>query len=125
MNNRDMLSAYSSLENAKYNMEMKRFAKEILPEENYEKFMKSYKFLFWFQLLGIIGGFVVPSAVIFIISRELSYVVFGAAIGILWMCVWLIISMIVPQGRIYRKFSKWFRKDHASLDELDAIFYEK
>jgi hypothetical protein len=54
-------------------MEMKRFAKEVLLEENYEKFMKSYKFMFWFQLIGIIAGFIIPSAVIVIISQDLSY----------------------------------------------------
>jgi hypothetical protein len=125
MDKRDILSAYSSLENARQNMEMKRFAKEVLLEENYEKFMKSYKFMFWFQLIGIIAGFIIPSAVIVIISQDLSYLAFGAAFGILWMCIWLIISQFIPQGKIYRKFAKWFRKKSSTLDELNVIFYEK
>lgn len=125
MEKRDILSAYASLENLRQNMEMKDFAKEVLLEENYVKFMKSYKFMFWFQLLGILAGFLVPSLVIFIIFQNLSYVAAGAAFGILWTCIWLPISMLMPQGRIYRKFAKWFRKKHATLRELDIIFYEK
>ena len=38
------------------NMDMKKFAKEVLLDENYKKFMKSYKFTFWSQLLGILSG---------------------------------------------------------------------
>lgn len=124
MDRRNMISAYSSLENARQNMEMKMFAKEVLLEENYEKFIKSYKFMFGFQLIGILAGFIVPSVVIIIIFQDISYIAFGAAFGILWMCIWLPISMLMPQGKIYRKFSKWYRKSHATLDELDIIFYE-
>ena len=124
MDKRDMISAYASLDNARQNMEMKKFAKEVLLEENYEKFIKSYKFMFWFQLIGILSGFILPSFLMLIIFEDISYVAFGVCLGIFWMCIWLPISMLMPQGKIYRKFSKWFRKEHATLDELDVIFYE-
>ena len=119
---RDMISANASLENLRQNMEMKSFAKEVLLEENYIKFMKSYKFMFWFQLLGILAGFLLPSAVIYILAKDIAFVAFGIAIGILWMIIWLIISLLMPQGRIYRKFSKWYRKRHAAMSELNEIF---
>ena len=125
MEKRNIISAYSSLDNARQNMRMKSFAKEVLLEENYEKFIKSSKFMFWFQLIGILAGFLIPSVIMFIISLNMSYVAFGVAFGILWMCVWFPISMLMPQGRIYRKFSKWFRKKQASISELDIIFYEE
>ncbi len=124
MDKGDMISAYASLDNARQNMEMKKFAKEVLLEENYEKFIKSYKFMFWFQLIGILSGFILPSFLMLIIFEDISYVAFGVCLGIFWMCIWLPISMLMPQGKIYRKFSKWFRKEHATLDELDVIFYE-
>lgn len=124
MEMRDAISAHASLENMRENMEMKQFAKEVLLEENYEKFIKSYKFTFWFQLLGILSGFFIPSVVLLIITGDINYVAFGAAIGILWMCVWLPVSMLMPQTKIYRKFAKWYRKRHATLSELDDIFYE-
>ena len=124
MDKRDMISAYASLDNARQNMEMKKLAKEVLLEENYEKFIKSYKFMFWFQLIGILSGFILPSFLMLIIFEDISYVAFGVCLGIFWMCIWLPISMLMPQGKIYRKFSKWFRKEHATLDELDVIFYE-
>ena len=124
MDKGDMISAYASLDNARQNMEMKKFAKEVLLEENYEKFIKSYKFMFWFQLIGILSGFILPSFLMLIIFEDISYVAFGVCLGIFWMCIWLPISMLMPQGKIYRKFSKWFRKEHATLDELDVIIYE-
>ena len=40
MEKRNIISAYSSLDNARQNMRMKSFAKEVLLEENYEKFIK-------------------------------------------------------------------------------------
>lgn len=120
----DHISVYGSLENARQNMAMKAFAREVLLEENYEKFIKSYKFMFWFQLLGVLAGFLVPSVLLVVIMQDMAYAAFGAAIGIIWMIIWMLISLVIPQGRIYRNFSKWFRKRHAKINELDAIFYE-
>lgn len=120
---RDIIAANASLDNMRQNMDMKRFAKEVLLEENYVKFMKSYKFTFWFQLLGILSGFLIPSVVILIFTKNIDFLAFGLAIGILWICIWLPISLLMPQTKIYRKFAKWFRKKHATIDELDVIFY--
>ena len=57
---KDIISANASLDHMRQNMDMKKFAKEVLLDENYKKFMKSYKFTFWSQLLGvrrhIVGG---------------------------------------------------------------------
>lgn len=125
MEKRNIISTYSALDNARQNMGMKKFAKEVLLEENYEKFVKSYKFMFWFQLIGILAGFLIPSFLVIIIFQDMSYVAFGVAFGILWMCIWFPISMLMPHGKIYRKFAKWFRKKHATLSELDIIFYDK
>ena len=52
MQKRDLIQANASLENLRQNLDMKDFAKEILLEENYNKFIRSYKFIFWFQILG-------------------------------------------------------------------------
>lgn len=122
MDMRDIISANASLDNMRQNMEMKRFAKEVLLEENYIKFMKSYKFTFWFQLLGVLSGFLIPSAAILTFIKDIDYLAFGLAFGILWMCIWLPISLLMPQTKIYRKFAKWFRKKHATIDELNEIF---
>lgn len=122
MNNH--ISEYGSIENMRENMQMKRFAKEVLLEENYIKFIKSYKFMFWFQLVGIIAGFLIPSSLIFIVTTDISLAMFGLVFGIVWMIICLIISMVMPQGKIYRRFAKWFRKRHSSLDELNIIFYK-
>ena len=122
MDMRDIISANASLDNMRQNMEMKRFAKEVLLEENYIKFMKSYKFTFWFQLLGVLSGFLIPSAAILTFTKDIDYLAFGLAFGILWMCIWLPISLLMPQTKIYRKFAKWFRKKHATIDELNEIF---
>lgn len=114
----------ASLNNMRENMDMKNMAKEILLEENYLKYMKSYKFTFWAQLLGTLAGFVVPSAVLYLLFKDMAYCLFGVAIGVLWICVWLPLSLVMPQTRIYRKFAKWYRNKHATLDELDDIFYK-
>lgn len=103
---------------------MKSMAKEILLEENYIKFMKSYKFTFWFQLLGTLAGFIVPSVVLCIIFKDIMLFLIGVTMGVFWMAIWLTISMLIPPTRIYRKFAKWYRKKDASLDELDVIFYK-
>ncbi len=113
-----------SLKNIRENMGMKRLAKSVLLPENYEKFMKSYKFTYWFQLIGVLAGFIVPCAVLLIIFREFEYCFLGAAFGIFWAIIWMIISQLIPPTRIYRKFAKWFRGSRSSLEELDIIFYE-
>lgn len=104
---------------------MKELAKEILLEENYVKFLKSYKFTFWFQLLGVLAGLVVPFVVFLIVFRDIVYCTFGAAIGILWMCIWLPLSLIIPPTRIYRAFAKWYKKRDVSVQDLDEIFYQE
>ena len=123
MQKRDLIQANASLENLRQNLDMKDFAKEILLEENYNKFIRSYKFTFWFQLIGVLAGFIVPSVVLLIIFKEVIYCAFGAAIGIFWMCVWMLLSMVIPPTRIYRKFAKWYRKSDVSIRDLDEIFY--
>ena len=110
MQKRDLIQANASLENLRQNLDMKDFAKEILLEENYNKFIRSYKFTFWFQLIGVLAGFIVPSVVLLVIFKEFLYCAFGATIGIFWMCVWMLLSMVIPPTRIYRKFAKWYRK---------------
>ena len=70
MQKRDLIQANASLENLRQNLDMKDFAKEILLEENYNKFIRSYKFTFWFQLIGVLAGFIVPSVVLLIIFKE-------------------------------------------------------
>ena len=80
MQKRDIIQANASLDNLRKNLEIKEFAKEILLEENYTKFMKSYKFTFWLQLLGVSAGFVVPSVVLLIIFKDIAYCAFGAVI---------------------------------------------
>ena len=64
MQKRDLIQANASLENLRQNLGMKDFAKELLLEENYNKFIRSYKFTFWFQIIGVLAGFIVPSVVI-------------------------------------------------------------
>ena len=126
----DTAGTYAALENMRENMDMKKLAKEILLEENYIKFMKSYicdyksyRFTFWFQLIGILAGFILPSLVFLLTFKEIEYCAFGLAIGIMWICIWLPISLMIPQTRIYRKFAKWYRSSHATINELDVIFY--
>ena len=46
MQKRDLIQANASLENLRQNLDMKDIAKEILLEENYNKFIISYKFQF-------------------------------------------------------------------------------
>ena len=46
MQRRDLIQANASLENLRQNLDMKDIAKEILLEENYNKFIRSYKFQF-------------------------------------------------------------------------------
>ena len=95
MQKRDLIQANASLENLRQNLDMKDFAKEILLEENYNKFIRSYKFTFWFQLIGVLAGFIVPSVVLLIIFKEFIYCAFGATIGIFWMCVWMMLCFCV------------------------------
>ena len=85
--------------------------------------IRSYKFTFWFQLIGVLAGFIVPSVVLLVIFKEFIYCAFGATIGIFWMCVWMLLSMVIPPTRIYRKFAKWYRKSDVSIRDLDEIFY--
>lgn len=49
MQKKDLIQANASLENLRQNLDMKDFAKEILLEENYNKFIRSYKFTFCFR----------------------------------------------------------------------------
>lgn len=120
----EIAGVHGSLQNMRENMEMKHFAKEVLLPENYEKFMKSYNYTFWFQLIGVLAGFIVPCTLLPIIFRNFDYCLFGAAFGIFWAIIWMIISQLIPPTKIYRKFAKWFRKG-SRLEELDAIFYEE
>ena len=46
MQKRDLIQANASLENLRQNLDMKDIAKEILLEENYNKFIRSYNFQF-------------------------------------------------------------------------------
>ena len=46
MQKKDLIQANASLENLRQNLDMKDIAKEILLEENYNKFIRSYKFQF-------------------------------------------------------------------------------
>lgn len=50
MQKRDLIQANASLENLRQNLDMKDIAKEILLEENYNKFIRSYKFQFVEQI---------------------------------------------------------------------------
>ena len=125
MQKRDIIQGYVSLDSLRQNLAMKELAKEILLEENYTKFIKSYKFTFRFQLFGILAGFVIPSLVLLIIFKDIKYFAFGVSIGIIWMCIWLPLSLLVPSTRIYRKFAKWYRNSHSTIDELDIIFYKE
>lgn len=84
----------------------------------------NYKFMFWFQLVGTLAGFGIPCAVLILIFQDISYMAFGAAIGIVLLPIMFLISMLMPQGRIYRKFAKWYRNRHSTIGELDVIFYE-
>ncbi len=52
MQKRDLIQANASLENLRQNLDMKDIAKEILLEENYNKFIRSYKF---FRLESMMG----------------------------------------------------------------------
>lgn len=113
----------ASLQNMRENMDMRKLAKEILCEEDYTKFIKSYKFTFWFQLIGILAGFAVPSIILLVVFKDTSFLAFGAAIGILWMCIWLPLSLLIPPTKIYRKFAKWYRGRNSTIDELNIIFY--
>ncbi len=124
MRTRDVIQANVSLENLRQNLDMKKFAKEVLLEENYIRFLKSYKFTFWFQLLGILAGFIIPSLILVFLFGDFAMVMVGAAIGIFWMIIWLIISQFVPQSRIYHKFAKWYRQKDVSIRDLDDIFYQ-
>ena len=121
----DLARTQAALDNMRENMDMKHMAKEILLEENYIRFMKSYRFTFWFQLLGTLAGLIIPPIVFYIVFKDLSYCVIGIAIGIPWMCIWLPLSLLIPPTRIYRKFAKWYRKKYSRIDELDEIFYKK
>ena len=123
MQKREILQANAALDNLRQNLDMKKLAKEILSEENYARFMKSYKYTFWFQLLGTVSGFLVPSIILFILFHDAAVVALGLAIGVIWMVLWMIISQCIPQSRIYRKFAKWYRQKNASIQELDKIFY--
>ena len=121
---RNLATTNAALDNMRQNMDMKALAKEVLREENYERFIKSYKFTFWFQLLGTLCGFLIPSVILVLIYKDALMITFGAAIGIIWMIIWLVISQFIPQTKLYRKFARWYRKENSSLQELDLIFYE-
>ena len=73
MQKRDLIQANASLENLRQNLDMKDFAKEILLEENYNKFIRSYKFTFWFQLIGVLAGFIVPSVVFLLLNNYFQH----------------------------------------------------
>lgn len=124
MKKRDLIQAGASLDNLRQNLNTKALAKEILLEENYVRFIKSYRFTFLFQLLGTLAGFFIPSIVLLILFRDIIYCAFGAVIGILWMCLWLPVTLLLPPTKIYRKFAKWHKNSHSTINELDIIFYK-
>ena len=123
MQKRDLIQANASLENLRQNLDMKDFAKEILLEENYNKFIRSYKFTFWFQLIGVLAGFIVPSVVFLVIFKEFIYCPFAAAKSNVWVCVWILLSLVISPTKTYRKFAKWSRTSDVSQRDLDEIFY--
>ena len=118
MQKRDLIQANASLENLRQNLDMKDFAKEILLEENYNKFIRSYKFTFWFQLIGVLAGFIVPSVVLLVIFKEFIYCAFGATIGIFWMCVWMLLSMVIPPTDCFHRRSYLFMLSHFHFSDM-------
>ncbi|MCD7838319.1 MAG: hypothetical protein LUG65_05340 [Clostridiales bacterium] len=54
------LAPDGSIRNIREDMGMEHFASGVLTEENYNRYRKSCNFMFWFQLIGILAGFLVP-----------------------------------------------------------------
>lgn len=104
------------------NADMISYAKNILSKENYQKFIYSYKFTFWLQLIGMLAGFIIPTIIFLLIYKNFIYCIFAVSIGIFWMCIWLPVSLLFPQTKIYRRFSKMFRNNKINSDELNSIF---
>lgn len=121
MNFTDLAQANASLDNMMQNMEMKEFAKQVLLDENYIRFMKSYNFLFRAQVIGCVAGAVVPTVALLLAFPGTELWLIGLCIGIFWACIWLPCSLLFPQVKIYRQFAKWFKK-RGSLSDLDRIF---
>ena len=118
---KDYIHSFSSVLQQSFRFAV--FPKQLISFNPSNKFIRSYKFTFWFQLIGVLAGFIVPSVVLLVIFKEFIYCAFGATIGIFWMCVWMLLSMVIPPTRIYRKFAKWYRKSDVSIRDLDEIFY--
>lgn len=110
------------LENQAANMNAKELAKEILSEENYNKYMKSYKTTYWLQLGGVTACLIIPCAIFLLIYKRWDVCLIAVAFGIILSFIWLLVTLILPQTRIYIKFTKWCKKSKPSLEELDEIF---
>ena len=112
-----------ALNNMYENMSMKALAKEILLEENYVRYIKSYYFTFWAQILGILAGFLIPMIIFSIYLKDIENgILAGAGFGSMWMILWIPGALLLPQTRIYRQFAKWYRDDNSQIYELNLIF---
>ena len=107
------------------------FAKHKLSEEQFEKLHKSYKQLFWFQIVPVILFVAaVILILIFIPSQDVpngyadtktTILLFGSAFFVaIFFPIWLIISQFAV-GKLWHKYSKWYERED-SMDKLYNLF---
>lgn len=114
------ISHYAVLQNAIKNNEKLAFAKSVLSKEQFERLYKSYRNLFWFQIMPVIVlAVAVVLELIFIPSENVpngvaslkeTIIIFEAAFFMVPIFpLWLIISQFTV-GKLWRRYSKWYEK---------------
>ncbi|MCD7768670.1 MAG: hypothetical protein LUH36_00910 [Oscillospiraceae bacterium] len=125
----DEISHYRLWKDVRERMDSRQFARELLTEENYLRYLKSCEFTTKGLFIGFLAGYLVPVIVLFMITGDMGVAaLFGVSFGVIWMLIWglfwLIVCRIAPQGKIHREFGKWYKDPDATIGELDVIFYK-
>ena len=114
------ISYIGSINNKIENNKMLKFAQQIMSQEQFMQLYKSYRQLFWFQLLLPIGA-AVTIALLCLIFRSYAKIIvaFGVTAFIFLFIIWLILSQFVV-GRLWHKYVKLYKSGkHPNVIKFD------
>ena len=121
------LPEYGGWRSKMQNSDPLRLAKLLLPEEDHQRLLRSYRRLFWFQISPVPAFLAAELAVLIFVPSAYGNVKLAVLLlipvffcVILWP-VWLVISQFTV-GKLWHKYSKWYRRK-GSADELYNLLH--
>lgn len=125
-----MKSEYGPFQNTVENIEKLEFARAILSKEQFVQLHKSYKQLFWFQMIPYIMLVIGIILIILFVpalkwpteydNLKFMVLLLWASVWVIFLFVWLILSQFII-GKLWLKYHKWYN-GKGDIDELYALF---